>query len=99
MKFVLAESTPAPPARGRNSWSVKVLDGQGRAIDGAKITLTALMPAHGHSSPTVPTVTPNGGGYAIGPISLFMPGMWEVTVDAEAGALRDSATFVFCVAG
>lgn len=99
LDFVLAESSPAPPSRGRNTWTIKVLDTSGNAVAGAKITLTASMPAHGHSSPTVPVVTPMGDAYSIGPVSLFMPGLWEVTVEAEAGGVRDQTTFSFCVAG
>lgn len=100
LTFVLAESTPAPPSRGRNTWLLKVSDARGNALESAKLTLSAVMPAHGHSSPTVPTVTAQpGGGYSVGPISLFMPGLWEVTIDAEHGGTRDSATFAFCVAG
>ena len=98
-KFVLAESSPAPPARGRNTWTVKLLDASGKPVTGAKIAVTAFMPAHGHSSPTTPIMTPAGDGYSIGPISLFMPGLWEVTVDAEAAGIRDSTVFSFCVAG
>ena len=99
LKFVLAESTPAPPSRGRNTWVLRVSDARGKALEGAKLTLSAVMPTHGHSSPTVPVITSQPGGYSVGPISLFMPGLWEVTIDAEVDGVRDSATFIFCVAG
>ena len=99
LKFVLAESTPAPPSRGRNTFTLRVLDAASKPIAGAQISLSEFIPAHGHSSPTIPTVTPTGEGYTVGPVSLFMPGLWEVTIEAEASGARDRATFSFCVAG
>ncbi|MBS2012504.1 MAG: FixH family protein [Deltaproteobacteria bacterium] len=78
---------------------MRILDASNKPIAGAQISITAFMPSHGHSSPTVPTVTPAGEGYTVGPVSLFMPGLWEVTIEAEASGARDRATFSFCVAG
>lgn len=98
-KFVLVQSDPAPPARGRNSWVLKILDAGGKPVSGARIGVDAFMPSHGHGSPTVPAITPAGDGYAIGPISLFMPGLWEVTLDAAVGGISDSVVFRFCIAG
>ncbi len=98
-RFVLVESQPAPPSRGRNSWTLKVVDAGGSPVVSGNVAVNAFMPSHGHASPTVPTITPSGDAYEIGPISLFMPGLWEVTVDADAAGKRDSAVFRFCVAG
>lgn len=97
--FVLVASDPAPPARGTNMWTLRVLDAAGKAVTGAQVAVTPFMPAHGHGSPAAPTVAARGEDYVVGGISLFMPGLWEVTVDATAGSVRDTAVFAFCVAG
>lgn len=99
LRFVLKESNPAPPSRGRNTWTLRILDGAGNPVSGAQIVVDATMPAHGHSSPTVPTIKAEADTYVIGPISLFMPGLWQVTIDATAGGSKDTALFSFCVAG
>lgn len=103
LTFVLAESIPAPPAKGRNTWTVRVLDPRnGTAIAGATISAMAFMPAHGHSASNPIVVTPtsnNTAAYTIAPITLFMPGLWEVTLDADANGVRDRVVFKLCVAG
>lgn len=99
LTFVLAESVPAPPAKGRNNWTVRVLDRSGTALSGAAISVNSLMPAHGHSASTPAIVTPSGDSYTIAPITLFMPGLWEVKLDADASGIRDTVVFKLCIAG
>ena len=98
-RFTLVESVPAPPSRGRNVWTLVIRDASGAGVAGADIQILATMPAHGHSSPAIPTVAAEADRYTVSGISLFMPGLWEITVTAVAGDRRDSATFTFCVAG
>src|SRR5207253_1721941 len=48
----------------------------------------------------VPQITPAGDGtYAITPLYLFMAGLWETTINVDAGAGKDVAVFSFCIEG
>ncbi len=98
--FTLAATSPSPPARGKNSWTLKLQKRGGEPVVDAVITAKPSMPDHGHGAPAVPTATSLGGGtYTLGPVMMFMPGVWQVTVTAESGGVRDSALFYFCIAG
>ncbi len=96
--FRLVESTPAPPAKGNNTWRMQLSDLAGNPVSGATLSVRTLMPDHGHASPVAATVTPTTDGYQVAPLYLFMSGLWQVTISAKAGAQSDSAAFTFCVA-
>jgi hypothetical protein len=59
-------------------------------VDGAEVSATPWMVAHGHGTSVVPQVTPRGGGvYDVEGISLYMTGRWELRaaiVDPAGGA-------------
>jgi hypothetical protein len=97
--YALMSIQPTPPARGTNTWTVKVTDGTGASVSGLSLGAAAFMPDHGHGSDVVPQVTSNGDGtYAITPLYFFMPGVWRITLsDADGGA--HDAQFFFCVEG
>lgn len=99
--FVLVSSDPGPPAKGDNEWVIEVVDGDDQPVSGATITVTPFMPDHGHGTPIDVVVTPDDGDgrYGVGPVNLWMPGLWEVTVDAQSSAGDDSAVFAFCIEG
>jgi hypothetical protein len=99
LSFVLVSSDPGPPLRGTNTWEVKVLDASGQPVTGATLTVTPYMPEHGHGSQVVPTITADGQQYKVSNLYLFMPGLWQVTIQATNGSVTDSAAFTFCVAG
>lgn len=100
VSFVLVSGDPAPPARGTNTWNVKISGADGAPLDGAQVDVKPFMPKHGHGSSVVPTVTPTGAGtYAITNLNLFMPGLWTITITAKSGTTTDSAVFTFCIAG
>lgn len=93
----IMNASPSPPQRGAgdagiNTWAMKVLlDGSPPQSD---VTVKTLMPDHGHGSPKVPVVTPNGDGtYTVDNIFLFMGGVWEITFTVGT----ESATFTLCV--
>ena len=94
----LSESSPAPPELFDNKWTVTLSDGAG-PMAGATVTVDTWMPDHGHPSPKTVSVTEIGDGkYELFPVNLFMPGLWEVTVNVEDGAgSSDSVTFQFCM--
>ena len=98
MTFVLERADPAPPGVYDNTWLLKLLDASGQPIvDATFPTIKTWMPLHGHPSSVAPTAAANGDGtYTIG-LYLFMPGLWQITFDAQSGGQTDSAMFTFCV--
>jgi YtkA-like len=99
LTFVLTQGDPAPPAKGTNTWTVKLLDGAGNVVTGGTIMATPYMPDHGHGTAVAPETTPSGDGYMITPLYLFMPGLWQITLQAMTPAGDDSAVFNFCIPG
>lgn len=96
------DADPSPPAKGNNTWMVKLTDAAGKPLNGATIETKAYMPDHGHESSIKPKATPMGsdGSYEVTPINLFMPGVWEVTLTVTPmGGAAASIKFTFCVAG
>src|SRR5258705_7078194 len=90
LTFVLTEADPAPPAKGINTWTVKLLDGAANVVTGGTVTASPFMPDHGHGSSVVPETTPTGDGYTVAPLYFFMPGLWQVTLQAMTPAGNDS---------
>jgi hypothetical protein len=99
LTFVLQQSDPAPPARYNNTWTMKILNGAGAAVTGATMTATPYMPDHGHGTSVVPTITPAGDAYTVGPLYLYMAGLWQITLQAQSTAGNDSGVFQFCIPG
>jgi hypothetical protein len=97
--FTILSATPSAVQQGLNDWSVRVRDASGTPLAGT-LTLKSIMPDHGHGSPTIATITPNGDGtYAISGINLSMRGVWQITLTIAASSVNDSASFTFCVDG
>lgn len=98
--FKLVGADPAPPARGDNSWvlGVETTASPAAPVTGAPMTVTPFMPDHEHGSGKTVTITPmtNAGEYKLEPVNLWMPGLWEVTVQVT-GAQSDRAVFRFCL--
>jgi hypothetical protein len=100
LTFILIAANPAPPAIDDNTWTVEVLDSSGSALSDAALSIKTWMPDHGHGSPETPMATLNAGAtYSVQPLYLFMNGLWQITITAQAGAVSDTATFSFCVGG
>jgi hypothetical protein len=98
MRFVLRSADPAPPAQGKNAWTLALFDGDGKPIIGAKVAASPSMPDHGHPSSVVPKVTDKGDGtYAIDLVYLIMPGLWQTTITASTASSEDKAVFDFCI--
>ena len=71
---------PASPVVGENTMYIELFDAEDQPLEGATIVVDPQMPEHGHGSPDVPVITDMGDGdYEAFPVTLFMPGMWEVT--------------------
>ena len=94
------EALPAPPSRGDNTWRVMVTDMAGAGMSDLAIAATPFMPDHQHGS-TVRTEVTEGaipGEYVLSPVNLFMPGLWEVTLEMTApDGTEDEVMFPFCV--
>ncbi len=100
LDFKLMQATPAPPASGDNAWQIQINTMSsgvvGNALTGATIKATPYMPDHMHTSPIKAKMTDLGNGlYELSPINLWMPGLWETTV--EDTGTTDKAVFRFCI--
>ncbi len=102
LDFKLMSIDPAPPQRGNNTWVVEIHSMAagvvGSPVDGLTLQVTPFMPAHQHGSPITAIVTPQAtsGQYQLSPVNLWMPGVWETTIQATAPT-ADRAVFKFCI--
>jgi hypothetical protein len=98
---VLVEGKPAPPSRGTNAWTVKLLDKDGLPQDGLEMTALPFMPDHVHGTSVKAVVSPLGGGmYSVMPLYLYMAGYWEITLNLQSStAIKDSIVFPICIPG
>jgi hypothetical protein len=84
-----------PPERGTNLMQLRVVDAARAPKDGLQLSVVPWMPAHGHGSPTVPTVTATGDGtYRVDGVDLPMPGTWELRVHAVGAGMDERATIL-----
>ena len=103
--FTLVSSTPAPPRQGENTWIVDIVGPNAAPLDAATaLKIRPWMPDHGHGTNIVATAEPVAeapGRFEIGPVDLWMPGVWtvDVTVQNEARAPVDTGVFAFCIEG
>lgn len=94
-------ATPAPPDVGDNSWQISIADAAG-PVSGLAPVVTPWMPLHGHGLTPADYAGSEGalGTYQIATFDVIMPGLWEFTVDTEAGAGEpDVVTFALCAEG
>lgn len=97
-KVRLMDSVPAPPQKGDNTWMIQVVDSGDAPVTGADVEVTPFMPDHGHGTPITTDVTEmTGGNYEGKPVNLWMPGLWEVTVEVTKDAQMDEVVFSFCI--
>lgn len=102
LDFKLTNAMPSPPARNVNSWTLELSSMSagvvGSSVKGGQLKVTPYMPDHAHGPGTNPVVTDNNDGtYTLGNINLWMPGVWQVTVQAATASGNDSTVFVFCI--
>jgi hypothetical protein len=102
LDFTLMSATPAPPAFNDNTWIVQINAMSGGVVGapatGAALTVTPFMPDHAHGTlPVGVQPMPDAGQYKLSPITLWMAGLWETTIDATAGSAHDSTVFRFCI--
>jgi hypothetical protein len=102
LDFRMMSATPAPPARGDNTWEFQISSMSsgvvGAPIDGAMLQVTPFMPAHQHGSPIQVEITAGTNGmYTLAPVNLWMPGVWETTIRATSASTTDSSVYKFCI--
>jgi hypothetical protein len=102
LNFRLMSATPAPPGFSDNTWILQVNTMSGGVVGapatGASFIVTPFMPDHSHGTLRVDvTPMPEAGQYRLAPITLWMAGLWEITIDVQAGAVRDSTIYRFCI--
>ncbi len=99
--FELVAANPAPPEQFDNAWTVAVTNGAGDPAPDVVLLVGTWMPDHGHSSPKAVNVTQTAdGSFELDPVNLFMPGLWEITMTAEAAdGTSDETVFSFCLNG
>jgi hypothetical protein len=73
-------SPTQPPELGNGSWSYTITDAaSGQPAADLSINVVRCLPALGHGTSTVPSVSDMGGGvYVIDDVVLFMPGQWDL---------------------
>jgi hypothetical protein len=89
-------TSPQPPARGTNDIELTIAGTpDGGLLDGLTLGVKPWMPAMGHGTSIVPTVTPElNGKYLISGVDLFMPGLWQLRLTI-AGSSEDYAAPAF----
>jgi len=103
LHFTLVSAAPAPPARMLNTWVLQVnamASGQvGAPEDGAVMTVTPFMPDHQHGAGayTVGVTGLGNGQYTLSDINTWMPGYWEITIEAQVGSVHDTVVYKFCI--
>ncbi len=97
----LLSSTPAPPDKGNNVWTVEIT-AEGEPVQGLDVRFESLMPEHGHGNtpPYVGADETEPGVYVSDAFDLFMSGVWVVRIHgAQDGVDVDAAEFAFCIEG
>jgi hypothetical protein len=88
---------PREPIRLRKlqSVAVRIVDANGKPIEGAAISVDGGMPEHRHGLPTQPRVTQSlgDGVYEIEGVRFSMGGWWELKLGIQSPAGADTVTF------
>lgn len=96
----LMSATPAPPNRGDNEWVIHVSTLSGAApVSNATLQVTPFMPKHQHGTPVDVEVVPGAtaGEYTLKKVNLWMPGVWETTIEMTSTAGTDMVVYRFCI--
>lgn len=82
------DTVPSPPISGTATLKLMLLDGAGAPVDNATITVSPLMPAHGHIEPTdVAQPVPGEPGAYTMPVNFQMGGAWLIIFNVERPGL------------
>lgn len=89
------EPAQALRLRSLQTVAVRIVDAEGRPVEGATIAVAGGMPEHAHGLPTQPRVTASKGNgvYEIEGVRFSMGGWWELKLSIESPAGADAVTF------
>lgn len=96
----LMSALPAPPTRGDNEWIIHINTVAGAApVSGATIEVTPFMPKHQHGTPIDVKIEAqsSAGDYKLSPVNLWMPGVWETTIEMVSPSGTDQVVYKFCI--
>jgi hypothetical protein len=97
----LLSATPLPPETGDNDWTLELRTEDGEEVTGASLVVHSVMVDHTHPSPVQVGVEMEPGFYEVSPISITMPGYWELRLTVMSGDGDDvteaEITFPVCV--
>lgn len=100
---LLTDAQPDPPDRGENTFVFQVLDhSDDTPVGDVTVTVTPTMTEHNHgTSPANFTGVYQGadGSYEVGPIDLFMGGVWHIAVEVQGPTATDSVAYDLCLEG
>ncbi len=78
---------------GKNDIKLVVRNKKDQDVEGARITVEASMPQHGHEAP-MPRVKDEANGlYRVKGLRLSMPGKWRIKITVDKDGAVDSAVF------
>lgn len=81
---IALDTSPSPPISGTATLQIALLDGAGKPVSDAKISVSPLMPAHGHVEPTdVATAVAGKPGTYTMPVHFTMGGSWLIIFDVD----------------
>ena len=87
--------SPDPPVVGSDAAELSFIDGSGAGASGLALQVVPWMPAHGHGTSVVPTITETAPGtFLVSPLYLYMPGSWELRMTIS-GSVDDTAKSAF----
>jgi len=89
---------PNPAHVGRNALRFDVVEQGGDPVAGALLEVFPWMPAHGHTTSSLPVVAEGDGGvYQVEHLDYPMPGQWEIRIDVTTADATDRFSFVLDV--
>lgn len=98
LDVTLVAAEPAPPANASSVWTLRLARPDGAVIEGASIDAAPSMPDHPHGAPPGFSVESGAGLYTVAPITLTMPGLWEIALHVvPPGESAADVVFAFCV--
>ena len=84
--------------KGMNSFTLTLMNHDGKAVSGAQIEVIPFMTAHNHGSSAKPVVTTQGGGkYLVENVVFQMMGEWDMTIKVSQGKMSDELKLTFSI--
>jgi hypothetical protein len=81
-----------------HTWTLRLMDAEGRPVPDAIIGVSGDMPGHGHGLPTSPVARAVGGGdYVIEGMQFQMNGDWYIELRIHAGGREDTLRIDFTI--